>query len=432
MYRRPSDHVPANLTNTTALSSTTTMLGGAVASSQRRFAGHKISKVRFLADQAEFTGRLVTGSWCSIGQQDGYLTLWNVNKNEGIKNDKSFACKERISVGNGVDVNDILVVNSQQFLASMSNGEVRIINCASNEGNGDENTDSEIGEQQQVDDQNKEELMTTVAVYKNVHKQASSKTICLMDNDIFSGSETGQIVRIQPASRSTHAVRPFADDLMGVTHLRTCDNFLMLSAHSTGQIHLWDVRKRPQSPDFGIEPLNSRPVTGLNNSITAIATHPTQLHVVGIGTHDGVVSFIDLRQNNEPLPIAFRVSQEPVTEIKFHPLYANNCFSLSESSLIHWDGTVLSREINKTIYSSPNNGGGDQLLDSELLVMEMDEEDERRNIWLSARASTNMQLRVLIEGEPKLLSTFDIVEGALVGGSHTAELILLKGIHFVN
>jgi len=43
-----------------------------------------------------------------------------------------------------------------------------------------------------------------------------------------------------------------------------------------------------------------------------------------------------------------------------------------------------------------------------------------------------MQLRVLIEGEPKLLSTFDIVEGALVGGSHTAELILLKGIHFVN
>jgi len=39
-----------------------------------------------------------------------------------------------------------------------------------------------------------------------------------MDNDIFSGSETGQIVRIQPASRSTHAVRPFADDLMGLLH----------------------------------------------------------------------------------------------------------------------------------------------------------------------------------------------------------------------
>jgi len=28
----------------------------------------KILKVRFLADQAEFTGRLVTGSWCSIGK----------------------------------------------------------------------------------------------------------------------------------------------------------------------------------------------------------------------------------------------------------------------------------------------------------------------------------------------------------------------------
>ncbi|KAF7635070.1 hypothetical protein Mgra_00005512 [Meloidogyne graminicola] len=423
---RPYDHAPSILTNNaTGISTTTTMLGGSFASSQRRFAGHKISKVRFLNDQSEFTGRLVTGSWCTLSQQQqGYLTLWGANKDENLKSDRSFMPKERMPIGNGVDVNDIWyeiyliifkllklksIVNAQQFLSSMSNGDVRIVNCPPNKRNDNENNDNEINEQQNNNQENKTKLMDTIAVYKNVHKQAASTTICLMDNEIFSGSETGQIVRIQPASRSTHAVRPFADDLMGVTHLRTCDQFLMLSAHSTGQIHLWDIRKRPQSPEFGIEPLNSRPVTGLNNSITAVAVHPTQLNVIGIGTYDGVVSFIDIRQSNEPLPIAFRVSQEPVTEIKFHPLYPNNCFSLSESSLIHWDGTMLSREINKTIYSSPNNVAMNEDCEAELLAMEMEEEnDERRNIWLSARTSTSMKLRVLIEGEPRLLSTFDI------------------------
>ena len=41
---RPSDHTQASLTNATTIS-TTTMLGGPVATSQRRFAGYKISKV---------------------------------------------------------------------------------------------------------------------------------------------------------------------------------------------------------------------------------------------------------------------------------------------------------------------------------------------------------------------------------------------------
>lgn len=58
--------------------------------------------------------------------------------------------------------------------------------------------------------------------------------------------------------------------------------------------------------------------------------------------------------------------------------------------------------------------------------------NEHRNIWLSARASTNMQLRTLVEEEPRLLSSFDIVQGALVAASHTAELMLLSGVNFTN
>ena len=49
----------------------------------------------------------------------------------------------------------------------MSNGDVRIVNCASDERNDNENNDiNDEGQQQQ----NNADLMTTVAVYRNVHK----------------------------------------------------------------------------------------------------------------------------------------------------------------------------------------------------------------------------------------------------------------------
>jgi hypothetical protein len=43
-----------------------------------------------------------------------------------------------------------------------------------------------------------------------------------------------------------------------------------------------------------------------------------------------------------------------------------------------------------------------------------------------------MQLRVLVEEEPRLLSSFDIAQGAMVAGSHTAELLLMNGMNFSN
>lgn len=146
----------------------------------------KYLKVRFLNDQSEFTGRLVTGSWCTLSQQQqGYLTLWGANKDENLKSDRSFMPKERMPIGNGVDVNDIWyeiyliifkllklksIVNAQQFLSSMSNGDVRIVNCPPNKRNDNENNDNEINEQQNNNQENKTKLMDTIAVYKNVHK----------------------------------------------------------------------------------------------------------------------------------------------------------------------------------------------------------------------------------------------------------------------
>lgn len=48
-----------------------------------------------------------------------------------------------------------------------------------------------------------------------IYRHAASSAICVLNSEIYSGSDTGQIVRIQPESRASHSVRLFATDLMG-------------------------------------------------------------------------------------------------------------------------------------------------------------------------------------------------------------------------
>jgi hypothetical protein len=36
---------------------------------------------------------------------------------------------------------------------------------------------------------------------------------------------------------------------------------------------------------------------------------------IAFGTQDGVVSFLDIRRNDQPLPVAFKVSQDPINEV---------------------------------------------------------------------------------------------------------------------
>jgi hypothetical protein len=103
------------------------------------------------------------------------------------------------------------VINGQQFVASMSNGDVKIVDCPN--ANGDDNG-----------------KMSTIAAYPHVHKfiycnlfqliflifrQSASRAICVLNDEIFSGSDSGSIVRIHPSGRSSNAIRPFAEDLMG-------------------------------------------------------------------------------------------------------------------------------------------------------------------------------------------------------------------------
>uniref|UniRef100_A0A183BQD0 C2H2-type domain-containing protein n=1 Tax=Globodera pallida TaxID=36090 RepID=A0A183BQD0_GLOPA len=304
----------------------------------RRFCYDKISAVRFLHDQSECTGRFVSGTWNSPAGSGGNITLWSVQQpsQHNQENNDRIVKNGRIELGN-CDVSDIYVVNAQQCVVSTTTGDVRIVDCPLEPADGGGHS---------ADGTTK---MSTMAKYSRVHKYSASTALCVLNDEIFSGSDSGQIVRIQPDNHTSHATRLFAQDLMGVTSLAACGPSHLVSAHRTGQLHLWDVRNWPSTAmcaDFGgPQPTLSRSVTALNNAVTALATHPAQHNVIAFGSQDGVVSFVDIRQTNRPLPIAFKVSRHPINRIKFHPIFANNLFSSSDAGLIHWDASALAYEV---------------------------------------------------------------------------------------
>ncbi|KAL3090364.1 hypothetical protein niasHS_006816 [Heterodera schachtii] len=390
----------------------------------RKFCDHKISSVRFLHDQSEYSSRFVTGTWCSPAGSGGNVTLWTVQQQRGEQSHEGggrIVQNGRIELPN-CDVGDICVVNAQQFVVSTTAGDVQIVESplASNGANLADGIAK----------------ISSVAKYPRVHKFASSTALCLLDEEIFSGSDSGQIIRIRPDSQSSQSTRPFAQDLTGVTSLTVCGTFHLVSAHKTGQLHLWDVRNWPSAPaigaaaaaEFGHQPVLSRSVTTLNNSITALATHPAQPNLIAFGSQDGVVSFVDIRQVNRQLPVAFKVSQHPISRIKFHPIFANNFFSSSDSGLIHWDASALAQGANL----NPPTNGREMTGHESAADIRTTGENEHTNIWLSPHASTSVNLRVLIDEDPLLLSSFDVVNGAIVAASHTAELVFMSNDKFTN
>lgn len=350
------------------------------------FAGSKISKIRILDDHSGGV-KFVTGSWDN--QSSNLFILWQRVGNKFIK-------ASLLNVGKA-NITDIFTVNSNQFISSLSDGSVKIVDCTENG------------------------TLTEVETFE-VHRRAASTSLCAIGNHIFSGSDNGTIVQITLNEGGSYMNKTFGSELMGVSCLRSCGLNQFISGHLTGQLHLWDVRTTTASSSLLCQPLVSRAVTNFNNSITSIDSHPGQPNLLAFGTDDGSVSFIDIRRGDEALPIVFKISKSPINEIKFHPIFANNCFSLSEDSVIHWDASAASDELNNA--EAIENGS--------LGNVSNGTEQGYKSVWLSDRAWNNIQLRALVEGHPPFISSFDIVNNIMVIGSNTCSIICCDNLSFTN
>jgi WD40 repeat protein len=282
-------------------------------------------------------------------------------------------------------VNDICVLSDSHFVAALSNGNVHVYNVT-----------------------NPIRGLTKLDSTKNVQAQSACATaLCVVDEEVFIGGKDGTITKAS-LSHSSNASSIFYKELSEVQCLIACGPHLFLSGHSSGQIHLWDTRANIAIED-GTAPVTSRAVCPLNEAVTAMASHPAQSNVIGYGTESGEVAFTDIRRRDNPGRL--KISQDPILGMKFHPIYANNCFSISQSALFHWDATSLAKHV---------------------VAPAMDDEVEfRSNVWLMDSAWNTIQLNALLENEPHLISSFDVSNDGIVVGSDSCHIALLTHANFM-
>uniref|UniRef100_A0A915CPD3 Uncharacterized protein n=1 Tax=Ditylenchus dipsaci TaxID=166011 RepID=A0A915CPD3_9BILA len=204
---------------------------------RREYAGAKISKVKFLLDEYDNAEYFVTGSWGKAKHAaSDSVTLWST-KNEPTEESsgiEKLSCQKVES-----DVNDISVVSQSRFVVGLSNGDIKVFGCSG-------------------------EALESKQTYSTVHAKASSTAVCVVSNTIFSG---------------TPKLRFVTTDLMEVTSLVSYGTSQLVSAHTTGQ---------QNSSSF-------QSCCCMNDSVTAIASHPSEPNVIAFGTNSGHISFFDIR-----------------------------------------------------------------------------------------------------------------------------------------
>ncbi|KAI6221142.1 hypothetical protein M3Y95_01009500 [Aphelenchoides besseyi] len=345
------------------------------------FVGDKIAKIEFAGELQNNVDSYICGTW---NGRTNRVSLWNTYHGRAKIEPKEYFYKVAEASVSG-SVNDIFVYD-KNVVVGLDNGDVGLFSTADNE-------------------------LHQVRVFSNVHNHCGSTSIAIVDEEVISGSDNGSIIRMDLTASSKPTA--LAVGLTSVKCLSVCGDFEFATGHGSGQIHLWDVRQVNPAVQLGENPVYSKAVAPLNDAVTGLGSHPGQRNVLAFGTSSGSVAFIDIRQYKQPLPSLLKISQDPITRVKFHPSFADNCFAITDEFLLHLDVTA----------GKPDRYEPGAPIDEVT-------GRSRANVWLTASSWNMLVLNTLIGESPKKLSTFDASPHSILSGSDTGTLTLVTNTRF--
>uniref|UniRef100_A0A914C7A8 Nucleoporin Nup43 n=1 Tax=Acrobeloides nanus TaxID=290746 RepID=A0A914C7A8_9BILA len=364
-------------------------------SSRRKFAGSKISKVRWTNDTDENVDTFLTGSW---NCPENTIVLWQIRREIPVDEDNllnSAVFVKKVALPVHGDVNDLCVIPNKKAAAALGNGEVVLLDISS------------------------KSHLTELNSYKATEKGHAATTVCVLDDIMFVGTEAGAIMRVS----LTNFFKPgfLAKELTTVRCMKSCGPAQFVTGHDTSQLHLWDLRTIDPALILNgtgtAYPTSIRAASSFNDAITALASHPAEPNLLAYGTQSGSVGFFDIRRPESQMPNMLTVATDPINELKFHPIYANNCFSATQNALIHWDASALGKYTTRVLTNS---------------MMETDNlEGFRENPWLMANVYSSIQLTEMLEDDLKFISTFDVSPRAIIVGSDSSTLALIENTKFM-
>ncbi|CAD5221329.1 unnamed protein product [Bursaphelenchus okinawaensis] len=349
--------------------------GGAVSKSV--FVGSKVSKVRFVAQTDTNVDSYITATWDG---RSNNLALWNVYNGALDLSDLDFFNKRNgVIVSEGI--NDVFVEARKTVVAGLENGVVEVCGLANN-------------------------AISRVHTFNNVHKGFSSISVVVCDGEIISGSDSGDLMRMDLSGASQPTV--LCTGLSAVYCSANCGPFEFISGHGSGHVHLWDLRQVNPAIVTGESPVASKLTGTIHDAVTSVTSHPSQPNVIAFGVQSGSIAFMDVRNTRAPIASFLKLSKSPLIDLKFHKNFGGNCFALSNDSLLHMDVMDIKHAKTNMPYI----------------------ENQQLNPWLTTSAWNNVDLNTLLSDEPRLLTSFDMSAKSILAASDTGYLTLLTRMQF--
>ena len=372
-----------------------------------KFVNQKVSKIRW-QPAASQSGRIagslfLTGSW---DDEHNAIKLWSWNKEEeNESNDILEPDLKAIHKHNRGDVNGIEFMNPDIALCASSDGSITALRIG-----------RDIA-QAHIEEQNSRGwALQEVSNWNKVHsmqfQDASCNGIACSVDNVASAGEDGKIFLFNIKRREPIRGYNKADScsLNTVIFIR---NDEIAAANMRGQLKIWDLRTNTE------EPCKTCILSSEQISISCVAKHPTQQHILCSGSEDGMLAFWDLRSQVHPVTL-LNAHDQAVSEIQFHEQQPEHMFSCSQNGDVwHWNGSnILGKNSNELNF-------GNQMTPNQSSYTVMDTASQ----WLNSEAVKNrVETQSMMAQQALPVNSIDVIGNSMLAGGDNEAMYLIPNI----
>lgn len=367
------------------------------------FISEKLSRIRWIPEQYDESSSFITTSW---DLDVNNVKVWKLIRNDYANDDENeFVPRCTAEICFTGDISGLEFVDDRHVVVSNTEGHVSLI---------------------AVDRDRDEDNLQERYRFENLHRfdtfssmnGAPCTALSVHDTDVASVGEDGRLNIFSTVGQKILRCVSNADSCT-----LSCVAFLnpkeVLTGNRLGIIKCFDIRAESDKPtgSFAISCEDEK----RSNSVTCLAYHPTQRHIILAGSEEGSITVWDLRQKQFPASY-LKAHDHAITELAFHRTEPSRLYSASESGeLWQW---------NQNYLSSTASAAGGLLNASSIAASTGVESMENNNPWLNGeRAKSKINVTSLLSGIRKAINSFDTCRSKVVCGGDNEAIYLVENLN---
>ncbi|XP_055543784.1 nucleoporin Nup43 [Wyeomyia smithii] len=358
------------------------------------FISEKVSRVRWVPEQYDESNSFITTSW---DLDVNNVKAWKLFRNDYANDDEhEFIPRCTAEICFAGDISGLEFVDERHVVVSNTEGYVSLISI-------DRDRDEDnLQERHRYDKLHQFDTFSSL-------NEAPCTALSVHDADVATVGEDGRLNILSTVGQKVIRSVSNADNCT-----LSCVAFLnpkeVLTGNRLGIIKCFDIRAESDMPtgSFAISCEDEK----RSNSVTCLAYHPTQRHIILAGSEEGSITVWDLRQKQFPASY-LKAHDHAITELAFHRTEPSRLFSASEGGeLWQWNQNSLP--------AASSSIAGSAGLDS----------TETNNPWLNGeRAKSKISVTSLLSGIRKAINSFDSCRAKVICGGDNEAIYLIDNLN---